>query len=891
MSHETEHSWFLERIADAIERRLSDEEQNRFDAHANACESCAAEFRAVQQLEKDMSTLFTSIRPDALFESRMANRFRMNMTTRWIHPIVRKCAIAAAAAMVFGGAGYFANQEFERGTMPLWGGNSLSSDVQSSSQLRQMGQAGLAHQNDNKGQWNENGRLYGYRFAPASGSLSGANSYTEAKRGEVGFTVGHVDFVNGSTMLSREVSRSDSDADGAEKAGESRFAKEVKGTSTFDVSGRDVPRQREIVTNGAVMNGGTAGGGIAVADSDAQQPVTTWGYFGVTDFEGTTTGRGVEILRDNEGEHLGVRVKEGAVRAGDLAMVVNGEPAAANQPQVEQQPQPPAQVEVAQRKIIRNGEVQFEVDSFDTAAGTVAKIVSEETGYIATTNSEKLPNGKVQGSIIVRVPPEHLDTLVMKLRALGDLKRQNLTASDVTKQYYDLSAELRAAKAMQDRLIEIIKTGKGEVKDLLNVEKELAVWRGKAEKLEGELRYFDNQVSLSTLTISLFERDIRTAAAITENEQADAGVQVEDVEQARAAAIKAVEEGKGRIIEAELKKFDAGQLAAKVIADVPADNAGAVIDRLKQLGKVARLEITRKQTTADGSKVQTGARVEKGDTRIIASFYNLANIAPRQTVNLQLACDDVEQVYASVLSMAQKSSGRVLTSNLQRPQPGLVTGTIQFELPAAVADAELANLRAAGSPMQMTVSENPENANVTASKRGFTLSLISATAVAARQNVNLSCEAGDVPKTIGAIESAIANVGARLTDTTNSVAASGSARATLIIDMPAGKLDEMVRQIEGNTKVRSRSTNLNSQIPDGPAARARIALELATPDTIVSADSGFWKTVRQGLSTSFAGLMWSLQLIIIGVCLVAPWLVLIWAGMKIIKRRRAGQVA
>ena len=67
---------------------------------------------------------------------------------------------------------------------------------------------------------------------------------------------------------------------------------------------------------------------------------------------------------------------------------------------------------------------------------TITKIVAEEGGYIATTNSDKLPNGKVKGTIVVRIPPDHLDTLVMKL-ALGDLKSQNLTAEDVTKQYTD----------------------------------------------------------------------------------------------------------------------------------------------------------------------------------------------------------------------------------------------------------------------------------------------------------------------------------------------------------------------------------------------------------------------------------------------------------------------
>ena len=90
------------------------------------------------------------------------------------------------------------------------------------------------------------------------------------------------------------------------------------------------------------------------------------------------------------------------------------------QPPADSQPAPTTQAIV--RKVIRNGDITFEVDSFDSSTLTITKIVNEEGGYVATTNSEKLPNGKVKGTIVVRIPPDHLDTLVLKLRALGDLQ-------------------------------------------------------------------------------------------------------------------------------------------------------------------------------------------------------------------------------------------------------------------------------------------------------------------------------------------------------------------------------------------------------------------------------------------------------------------------------------
>src|SRR5262249_10315677 len=118
------------------------------------------------------------------------------------------------------------------------------------------------------------------------------------------------------------------------------------------------------------------------------------------------------------------------------------------QPKVtEPNPQP------VRRIILRSGDIELEGPSFDAAAAPVPQLVNNIKGaFIATINSDKLPNGKVKGSITVRVPPEHLDGLVLDLRkeigANGELKGVRLTSQDVTKQYTDLESRLRGARTM-----------------------------------------------------------------------------------------------------------------------------------------------------------------------------------------------------------------------------------------------------------------------------------------------------------------------------------------------------------------------------------------------------------------------------------------------------------
>jgi hypothetical protein len=589
----------------------------------------------------------------------------------------------------------------------------------------------------------------------------------------------------------------------------------------------------------------------------------------------------------------------------------------------------------------------------------------------------------------------------MKLRALGDLKRQNLTAQDVTKQYTDLESELRAARAMESRLLEVIKTGKGEIKDLLEAEKELGNVRGKLEKIQGEMSYYNNLVALSTLQVTMFEKDIQQAASLTETETADMGVETEDVEKARGETIKAIDEVKGRIVESQLKQFDGGQLNGRVVAEVSPERAGQVIDRIKQLGKVARLDVQRQTITANGSPAPTVAvnaggptpRVERRDTRIVASFYNLANLSPRTTTNVSLACADLEQAYRTTIARALKSDGaRVVSSNINRQQNGQTgqdEATVTFEVKSGDADAVLNDVKSGGEVMRVETTENTDTAKVTTARRAFVVQLVPFAGARPRQVTTRNLAAADVAKSFAAlietarkanarvvvskleqnsgqptsawldlelrrenaaaidaaigaagdvvggsvevasdqqatleskvqykiglapadqlpprertvltvenrdVEAAVAamaqatiSAGGRVVDSNVAKEPSGRTTARLILDLPIDKSASIVDRARESGVVRVSQTAKNQTVPAGALARSRVELTLTSPERIVEEGRGVGSTLRNGLATSVAGLMWSLQLIVIGLCLVAPWALMVWAGWKLLRRWR-----
>jgi hypothetical protein len=156
-------------------------------------------------------------------------------------------------------------------------------------------------------------------------------------------------------------------------------------------------------------------------------------------------------------------------------------------------------------------------------------------------------------------------------------------------------------------------------------------------------------------------------------------------------------------------------------------------------------------------------RLERRDTRFLISLYNLANVAPRQTTNLNLAAEDVEAAYRTILDQVKGAGGRVVTSQLNRPRPDQTTGTITFEAPADAADVLLGAVRAAGEVMRLDVSQNPDAQNVTEAKRGFAVQVFSIASVAPRETTTLRLAARGVPDAFNKLREAVRSAqGARI---------------------------------------------------------------------------------------------------------------------------------
>lgn len=150
-----------------------------------------------------------------------------------------------------------------------------------------------------------------------------------------------------------------------------------------------------------------------------------------------------------------------------------------------------------ERKVVKSGAIELEVDSFESARAEIEQIVAEAAGFVeqSTTGDERV-------TLQCRVPADQLEPLMDRISALGDLTSRSLTKTDVTDRYFDLETRLRNSTALRDRLRALLERA-DDVGDVVAVEKELTRVQTEVETLQAQFDRLKGQVSLSSLHVTL----------------------------------------------------------------------------------------------------------------------------------------------------------------------------------------------------------------------------------------------------------------------------------------------------------------------------------------------------------------------------------------------------
>jgi hypothetical protein len=159
--------------------------------------------------------------------------------------------------------------------------------------------------------------------------------------------------------------------------------------------------------------------------------------------------------------------------------------------------------------IIKEADLSFEVKKVEETNNEVLAIASKFNAIIVDSHKYKDDDGHSFATTTIRVEPQYFEKFIADLKAIegGDLVNEQISGTDVTKEYVDLKARLKNKKEVEAQYTELLKRS-GTIPDIMAVQRELERVREEIERLEGEIRYYENRVGLSTVTVNLSEPSV-----------------------------------------------------------------------------------------------------------------------------------------------------------------------------------------------------------------------------------------------------------------------------------------------------------------------------------------------------------------------------------------------
>ncbi len=160
---------------------------------------------------------------------------------------------------------------------------------------------------------------------------------------------------------------------------------------------------------------------------------------------------------------------------------------------------------MTEQKLIKNGDISFEVKNIKNTKTFLQKVISKHKGYIS---SEKIEDYRINPTEIltVRVPNSNFDNIINNIGLqIGEFDSKRIDIEDVTADFVDIEARLKNKKQLEGKYQELLAKA-NNMTDILKIEKEISLIREDIESTEGRLRYLNNQVGYSTLIITYYEK-------------------------------------------------------------------------------------------------------------------------------------------------------------------------------------------------------------------------------------------------------------------------------------------------------------------------------------------------------------------------------------------------
>lgn len=157
------------------------------------------------------------------------------------------------------------------------------------------------------------------------------------------------------------------------------------------------------------------------------------------------------------------------------------------------------------KKIIKTAYINIEVVNIVASRKLIDTTIKTFNGNIVSENMQNTES-QLSSNINIKVPALQFDKMLAKLATLAKkVDYQNIETQDVTAEYIDVETRLSNGKKVEQTYIKLLQRA-NTIEDILKIEQKLGEIRTEIESTQGRLKYINNQVSYSTINLSIYQK-------------------------------------------------------------------------------------------------------------------------------------------------------------------------------------------------------------------------------------------------------------------------------------------------------------------------------------------------------------------------------------------------
>ncbi|WP_194926970.1 DUF4349 domain-containing protein, partial [Catenulispora pinisilvae] len=175
-----------------------------------------------------------------------------------------------------------------------------------------------------------------------------------------------------------------------------------------------------------------------------------------------------------------------------------------------------AKAPVAGRSIVYSATMTVRTKDVTAATANAETLAESNGGFVGGENSQSgtVPDvqGLTQSTVTLRVPSAAFEKVIGQLGTGGVVQDETRSASDVTAQVVDTGTRITAQQASIARITDLMKSATN-LSDVVTLEGELSRRESDLESMQAQLAALNDQVSLSTITVTFLVPQATAPAA------------------------------------------------------------------------------------------------------------------------------------------------------------------------------------------------------------------------------------------------------------------------------------------------------------------------------------------------------------------------------------------